>query len=471
MQRLSTTDAGFVAAETPVWHMHVGALALFDADAAPHLGVEQLRRLVTRRLAHLGLFRRRIVEMPGRLDRPVWDATDELDVDAHLRYATVAPPGGKRQLDALVGEIFGRPLDRVRPLWELWRLDGLRDGGVALLLKIHHACIDGLYAAEFASVIFDLDPDAPLERPDLVRDGVDPGVGSLVRFGETALSVATTPLRAARVAVDVVRAVPGLTRFVLSRERAASVLPFEAPQSPFNGTLTARRGFAFCSVPLADVNTVREAFGASLNDVVLATCSGALRRYLVARDALPDRTMVAQVPMAIRREEHHHIDLVTMPGNLLSAVGAALPVHLDGPGDQLRAVRASTRAARTLHHALGDDLLADLVAVPPPIVLSALVRAYRWLQLDVRMPPIFNAIVSNVPGPSVPLYCGGARLTHTYLLGPLLVGSGLNITVMSYVDSIDIGIVVCPDIVDDAWELADAMAPALAELVDAAANA
>ena len=204
MQRLSTTDAGFVAAETPVWHMHVGALALFDADAAPHLGVEQLRRLVTRRLAHLGLFRRRIVEMPGRLDRPVWDATDELDVDAHLRYATVAPPGGKRQLDALVGEIFGRPLDRVRPLWELWRLDGLRDGGVALLLKIHHACIDGLYAAEFASVIFDLDPDAPLERPDLVRDGVDPGVGSLVRFGETALSVATTPLRAARVAVDVV---------------------------------------------------------------------------------------------------------------------------------------------------------------------------------------------------------------------------------------------------------------------------
>ena len=216
---------------------------------------------------------------------------------------------------------------------------------------------------------------------------------------------------------------------------------------------------------------MREAFGASLNDVVLATCSGALRRYLVARDALPDRTMVAQVPMAIRREEHHHIDLVTMPGNLLSAVGAALPVHLDGPGDQLRAVRASTRAARTLHHALGDDLLADLVAVPPPIVLSALVRAYRWLQLDVRMPPIFNAIVSNVPGPSVPLYCGGARLTHTYLLGPLLVGSGLNITVMSYVDSIDIGIVVCPDIVDDAWELADAMAPALAELVDAAANA
>jgi WS/DGAT/MGAT family acyltransferase len=225
----------------------------------------------------------------------------------------------------------------------------------------------------------------------------------------------------------------------------------------------------FCSLPRADVDTVRRAFGVSLNDVVLAICSGSLRSYLEARDALPDRTMVAQVPMAIHRNEHH-VDPETVPGNLLSAMGAALPVHLARPADRVRAVQASTRAARVLHHALGDDLLADLVAVPPPLVLSALVRAYAWLRLDQHMPPIFNAIVSNVPGPSEPLYCCGAQLRHAYLLGPLLVGSGLNITVLSYRDSIDIGIVICPEIVDDAWAIADGMAPALADLVDAGTN-
>lgn len=469
MQRLSRTDTGFLAAETPEWLMHVGLLATFDPAAAACLGRERVGSLVSDRLAHLALFRRRVVEMPGRLDRPVWEDTSELDVDAHLHHATVEPPGGKRELDRLVGEIFERPLDRARPLWELWRIDGLRDGGVALLLKVHHACIDGLHGVEFASVIFDLDPDAPLERPDLAHGGDPQDSSQLRRLGETTLAVATTPLRAARVAIDAVLAAPALTGFAFSRDKSVAVLPFEAPPSPFNGIITSRRGFASCSVSRADVDAVREASGASVNDVVLAMCSGAFRRYLAARNALPDRTMVAQVPMAIRRTDRH-IDPDAVPGNLLSAIGAALPVHLDGAADRLRAVRASTRAARTLHHALGDDLLADLVAVPPPAVLSALVRAYEWLHLDVRLPPIFNAIVSNVPGPPIPLYCGGARLTHAYLLGPLLAGGGLNITVISYVDSVDIGIVICPDIVDDPWEIADAMAPSLVELVDATAR-
>ena len=344
VHRLSRTDSGFVAAETPEWHMNVGMLAVFDADAGAALGTEQLRRLVGERLANLALFRRRIVEMPGRLDRPQWVDTPELDVDAHLRDATADPPGDKRQLDRLVGEIFGRPLDRARPLWELWRLDGLHDGGVALLLKIHHACIDGVYAAEFASVIFDLEADAPVSHPDIGLDVGPDRHRALARASGTTLSVATTPLRAARVVVDVVRAVPGLARFALSRERSSSVRPFQAPPGPFNGSLTARRGFVFCSLPRADVDSVRRAFGVSLNDVVLAICSGSLRRYLEVRDALPDRTMVAQVPMAIHREEHH-VDPEAVPGNLLSAMGAALPVHLARPADRVHAVQASTRAA------------------------------------------------------------------------------------------------------------------------------
>jgi WS/DGAT/MGAT family acyltransferase len=267
-----------------------------------------------------------------------------------------------------------------------------------------------------------------------------------------------------------VRAAPRLGRFALTRERASSLLPFEAPPSPFNGALTARRDFAFCSVSRSDVDAVRHAVGVSLNDVVLAVCSGALRRYLAARGPLPDRTMVAQLPMAIRRDRRQ-VDAETVPGNVLSAMGAALPVHLDGPLDRIHAVHASTQAARSLHNALGDDLLAHLVAVPPPVVLTVLVRWYQLLGLEARLPPIFNAIVSNVPGPPVPLYCGGARLMHAYLLGPLVAGGGLNITVVSYVDSVEIGTVTCPDTVDDGWQIADAMEPALGELLHAVATA
>jgi diacylglycerol O-acyltransferase / wax synthase len=467
-QRLSQTDAAFLAAETNEWHMHNGVLAVFSgADAAGRLGPEELRSLVTGRLAHLGLFRRRVVEMPGRLDRPEWEDTPELDVGAHLRHATVDPPGGSRELGRLVGALFEESLDRSRPLWELWRIDGLDDGGVALLLKIHHACIDGLRGAEYASVIFDVDPAAPLERPDLARELDQRRGAPLARVSASALAVATTPVRVARVGMDALRAVPRLARFAVSAERAASVLPFQAPPGPFNAELTSRRVFASASVSLADVNLVRHSFHVSVNDVVLAMCSGAFRAYLEDRHSLPARAMVAQVPMAIHRDEHR-ADPSIVPGNLLSAMGAALPVHLDGAGDRIRAVHASTVATRALQRALGDDLLADLAGVVPPLVLSALVRAYERLHLDLRLPPIYNAIVSNVPGPPVPLYCGGARLTHGYLLGPLLVAGGLNITVISYVDSIEIGIVACPDVVDDPWTIAQAMEPALAELVRAA---
>jgi WS/DGAT/MGAT family acyltransferase len=470
-QRLSRTDTAFVAAETPAWQMHNGVLAVFDGpDGADRLTPDAVRQLVTGRLAHLGLFRRRLVEMPGRLGRPIWEDTAHLDVDAHLRSATVDAPGGLRELGQVVGEVFASPLDRHRPLWELWRLDGLAGGGVALLLKIHHACIDGLRGAEYATLIFDIDPAAPLERPDLRPDTGAGHVGVVRRLAASGVGVATTPLRAARVGVDVLRATPHLARFSLSGARRSTVLPFEAPTGPFNATLTSRRRFAASSIAMEDVQRVRTAFNVSVNDVVLAVCAGALRRYLLDHAALPDRSLVAQVPMGLDREMRR-ADPAVIPGNVLSAMGAAMPVHLDDPVARLRAVHASTASTRAFQRALGDEFLADVFGVPPPAVLSALVRTYLRLGLDRRLPPIFNAIVSNVPGPPVPLYCNGAHLTHVHLLGPLLVGSGLNVTVLSYDGAIDVGIVVCPDVVNDPWLIAEGFAPALAELVDAAGGA
>jgi WS/DGAT/MGAT family acyltransferase len=340
---------------------------------------------------------------------------------------------------------------------------------VVLLLQIHHACIDGLRGAEYATLIFDLDPDAPIERA-VAPPGASSRTSRLDRLATSGRWLTATPLRGARLGLDALRAAPRLTRFAVSRARATTVLPFSAPHGPLNSTLTPRRLFAATSFPMDEVQLVRKAFGVSVNDVVLAICAGALRHYLLEHHALPRRALVAQVPMGLHRDAER-IDPAVIPGNLLTAMGASMPVHLDGPGDRIRAVHASTVSTRAFQHAFGDDLLEDLFGLTPPVVLSAMVRTYVRLGLDHRLPPIFNAIVSNVPGPPVPLYCNGSRLTHAYLLGPLLVGSGLNITVISYDDSIDAGIVVCPDVVDDPWTIADAMAPGLAELVDAAGNA
>jgi WS/DGAT/MGAT family acyltransferase len=465
MQRLSRTDAGFMAAETPDWHMHVALVGRFNAD--DDLSFAQLRELVERRFVHLALFRRRLRPVPGHLDRGVWEDVEQLDVDAHLRAATLPAPGDDFELGRLVGEIMSRPLSRHQPLWELWRIDGSGDGRLTVLLKIHHACIDGLHGAEFAEVIFDLTANAPVERADFVSEPQFTRVSTTALLGEAAVSLAKMPLRVGKVALDVAAAAPRFAKFAVSAERRDAVLPFEGPRTPLNGHLTPHRDFAFASVPRALVDEVRDAFGVSLNDVVLAVAAGALRHYLHARHALPDRALVAAVPMAIRREDHR-VDADAVPGNLLSAMGAALPVHLDGPADRVRAVQASTRAARRVHQVFGDDLLPDLLAVPPPLVVEGVVRMYDALALDERLRPVFAAVVSNVPGPPIPLYCCGARLDDGYLLGPLLAGSGLNLTVLTYRDALHLGVVSCPDIVDDHWAIARALPSALDDLVAAA---
>jgi len=465
MQRLSRTDAGFMAAETADWHMHVALVGRFNPD--DDLSLAKLRELVERRFVHLALFRRRVRTVPGHLDRGVWEDVEQVDVDQHLHQATLRAPGDNFELGRMVGEIMGRKLDRRRPLWELWRIDGCADGGVTVVLKIHHACIDGLHGAEFAQVIFDLSANAPMERPDFVSESVHTHITNRALLGEAAVSFAKMPLRMGKVALDVAAAAPRLAKFVVAPGRRDAVLPFEGPRTPFNGHLTPARDFAFASAPLASVDEVRSAFGVSLNDVVLATAAGALRDYLQVRGALPDRGLVAAIPMAIRREDHR-AEPDSMPGNLLSAMGAALPVHLDGPADRLHAVQASTRAARRVHQVFGDDLLPDILAVPPPVVVEGAVRLYDALGLEERLRPVFAAVVSNVPGPPIPLYCCGARLDDAHLIGPLLAGSGLNLTVVTYRDVLEFGVVVCPDVVDDPWAIARALPGALDDLVAAA---
>ncbi len=463
MEQLSSIDAALLAVETATCPMHLGLVGIFDPSTAPP---GQLERLVELRLGLLGLFQRRVVEVPGRLDRPVWVDAPYGQMGDHLDRACLAPPGGPHELGDLVGAMLSELLDRSHPLWRLRHVEGLRDGKEALILKIHHAVTDGANGTRLLDVAFDLEAGASLDRSDLVSPAPRPEPSSIDLLGRAGISLATSPARLARALSDVARAVPGLARFALSSERTDAAFPFTAPRGPFNGTLTSRRKFAYCSIPLADAREVKQAFGVTMNDVVLAICAGALRQYLRDRDQLPNRPLVAQVPIAVRRGGQRG-KLDAMPGNFLSGMGAALPVHLDGPGDRLRAVHASTRAAKRLHTALGENLLSDLVGIAPPSVISALVGMYTKLHLDRVHPPIFSAIVSSVAGSQVPVYSCGTRLLAAYPFGPLLAGSGLNITVMSYAGSLDVGISVCPDIVDDPWAIAEALPSALAELLEA----
>jgi len=468
MQRLSGADASFVYGETSSSHMHQGAVAVLDPSTAPGgLDVDRLRTLVEAREGLLGPFLRRLIEVPLGLDRPVWVDNPHLDLERQIRSVRVPAPGGPRELGALVGELLAHKLEPGRPLWEVWFIEGLEDGRVALFTKMHHCLADGVRGSRLYEVLCDLESDAPLDRPDtpvLHRERIPTGWEMALRAMPR---LAATPWRAARTSLHLVRSAGGMLGVRISPEWPAVTLPFQAPRTSLNRCITPHRGFAFCSVPLCGVKAIKNALSVTVNDVVLGICAGALRRYLVDRGELPGKPLIAQIPVAVHVNDGGDRSGGAW-GNATAVMGAALPTQIEDPVERLRVIHASTHSAKAMQRALGDDLILDLADVIPPGLLGVGVNAYSRLRLADRFPPIFNLIVSNVQGPPLPLYIAGARLVASYPIGPLLDGGGLNITAMSYLDHIDFGYVVCPEIVEDPWQLADATSAAFAELEKAA---
>jgi WS/DGAT/MGAT family acyltransferase len=463
VDHLSGVDAGFLYGETPAWHMHAAAVVVLDpADAPARYSVGGLRELIAHRLPQLGLLRYRVAATPCGIARPVWIEVPDLDLTAHVKSATLPAPGGLRELSAFAGGVLSRKLDRTRPLWEMWVVDGLEHRQVALVMKVHHACMDGVRGMQLYDVLFDLTPDAPLDRPGIPTRGAEPNpLPSRVALARAAVSdVARIPVRALRTGGALVGAAARMVGLARSAERRNVVLPFSSPTSPFNGRLTPARSVAFCSIPVDEVKVVRRQYGVTFNDVVLGACTGALRTALLDRGIAPARPLIAQLPVGVHGGQAG-TDMSSVPGNFVSAMGALLPVHLADPVAQIDAIRSSTIAAKSLHHALGDDFLLDLVGVVPPAAIAVAVNAYSTMHLDRLHPPIFNVLVSNVRGSPVTAYSAGAKLVATYPIGPLLAGCGLNITVLSYVDRVDVGLVACPDVVDDVWQVADAIPRAL----------
>ncbi len=457
MQQLSGLDAAFLAMETHAVFGHIGSICILDPSTAPEpVTLDRVTTLIEARLHLIPPFRRRLVQVPLGLDQPYWIEDPAFDIEYHVRELALPAPGDDRQLAEQAARLHARPLDRTRPLWELYLIHGLAEGRIAIYSKVHHAAIDGVSGGELLTAILDLTPegrvvDEPLETWEPERE---PGAVSLL--ARSARSFAGQPIRAARVGYGLVRSVPALATStprprlpvvdkLLGRD-ADVVLAgpgLRAPSTPFNKAISPHRRWAFHSLPVEDFKAIKNAAGGTVNDVVMALSTGALRRWLLDHDALPEGPLVAAVPVSIRDEAEKGAG-----GNKVSTMLAALPTQVTDPLERLHACTAAMRAAKEQHGALPASLLSDVTQFAMPALAGQAARLAARTKLLERVGP-FNLFISNIPGPNIALYYAGAKLLGYYPLSALADGQGLNITVCSLSGQMHFGLIADRELVPD----------------------
>jgi diacylglycerol O-acyltransferase len=486
MKQLSGADAMFLQFEQGNNHMHVASLAIYDPSTAPTGGVrfKDVLRFFTTRVAQFPQFRRRLVTLPFSLDRPYWIEDASIDVEFHVRHVAVPYPGDWRQLCIQVARIHSRPLDRSKPLWEAYVIEGLDHipglprGSFALYTKMHHAIVDGESGTELMKALhslspepMDLDADDEAEvryHADREPTGVELYSRALVHNLEKMPSLA-------KFSIDTARKVASLGAGKLGRMTAdggASLQALKAllsgdisplmsmlpPSTRFSGKVSAHRVFEAVGLPLADFKVIREQVGdITVNDLFLGIVGGALRTYLSSKKELPDASMIAMVPLTLRGADKG--------GDRGNQVGfTAMPVHteIEDPIERLRAIHSGAQTAKEVSDALGKELARDLLEHLPNVVTHNLLR-------NVRLPGV-GLVVSNVRGPDVPLYMAGARLVNYAPISIAVDGMGLNVTGFSYAGTMWICAISCRDMLPDPAFFADCLNQAFAALKQAAAD-
>jgi WS/DGAT/MGAT family acyltransferase len=453
-------DAAFLYLENSGVTMQVQAIMLLDPSTVPGgYSFEKVKAHLAERLPLLPEFRQRLAFVPFDLHRPVWFHDPDFDLDYHVRHIAVPEPGTIDQLMDVIGGIAGRQLDRSRPLWEFWIIEGIEHGAVALFARMHHATIDGVSGATLATSILDLEPEPTGPPPiDDWEPEHRPSDFELVRHALESRLRRPMPLAMAQATPKVIRSVVNVAQLRRDPDRPTGGVPLTAPRTVFNAPLTPHRRVGIASVSLDEVKAVKTALGCTVNDVVLATATGALRAYLQGIDALPDRPLLAACPVSIR-EDNDDIE----SANKVSAMFVPLPTHLADPAARVDALRTATRGAKEEHNAVGARTIMQLGELGGPLTFGL---ANRFLGgLAGRGPVPVNLVISNVPGPPFPLYLAGARLVSMLPLGPPIDGAGLNITVLSYIDRIDWGFIACRELAPHFSRLAAGIPDAHAELV------
>lgn len=485
MKQLTGLDASFLYMETASQFGHVSSVSVYERplDDPDYDPFTAWRDQIERRLHLLEPLRRRLREVPLGLDHAFWVEDPDFDLDFHVRQNAVPPPGTDRQLAEIVARIIGRPLDRSRPLWETYVIEGLADDRFAILTKFHHATIDGASGAELLTMMLDSSPEGDaVEPPDRpwTPDRV-PGDTEMIALASRTLL--RKPGRALLLAARTTRELGKATRnpaliasanqmlaglrgplgAMLNRgrpreEQAAVNGPtLIAPRTPFNSTITAHRRFAYGSVPLERIKTIKNASGATLNDVVMAVCAGGLRTYLERHGALPDAPLVSMIPVSIRNGTE-----TEKWSNRVSAIFASLPTNEADPVVRVNLVHDAMSQAKQLFDAVPADSLTDFTQFAPPAVFTQAMRTAT--RLTGRFGTPVNLVISNVPGPRQPLYAAGAQLQHYYPVSTVVDGQGLNVTVQSYLDTLDFGLVSCRELVPDLWDLLDDIFRAIDDL-------
>jgi diacylglycerol O-acyltransferase / wax synthase len=460
MDRLSGLDASFLYLETPAQLMHVCGLIVLDPSTMPApYAFEHMQAEIDRRVSNVPAFTRKLRRVPLDLDHPVWVRDKQFDIERHVHRLALPQPGGYRELVALTAHLAGLPLDRSRPLWEMWIIEGYDGDRVVVFSKMHHATVDGVSGSNLVSHLCALEPDAePLALGPEEEHGRDVGARELL--GRAVISTATRPLNAVRL---VAPSASLITKTVgRAREGTAMAAPFSAPRTSFNGTITGHRSIGLADLSLDDIKAVKKATGTTVNDVVLAVSGGALRAYLDERGELPDSSLLATVPVSVRESSRRESG-----ANKVSALFAKLGTDVEDPLERLHEMAEANRNAKDHQKAISADSLQDWAEFAAPRTFGLAVRAYAGLRLAERHPVVHNLVISNVPGPPVPLYFMGARIEALYPLGPVFHGAGLNLTVMSNDGQVHVGAIACRESMPDPDALVQHFPKELARLREA----
>jgi diacylglycerol O-acyltransferase / wax synthase len=456
MERLSPVDVSFLDQEKEGSHMHIGAVMMFEG---PPPAYEDLRAHIESRLHLVPRYRQKLVYPRFQMGRPLWIDDPRFNLEYHVRHTALPSPGGVEQLRLLTGRIFSQRLDRSKPLWELWLVQGLENNRFALINKTHHALVDGVSGVDITTVLFDTSPTPTPVGAEGWTPSVEPSDAQLVAEGVKGLAM--LPARAARRAVDAARR-PGDTAAEV-REAAEGLgaiawsLANPPPQTPLNVPIGPHRRVLWIRFPLADLKEIKNRLGGTVNDVFLATVSGALARWLKRRGVRTEGLELRGiVPVSIRADEHRGA-----LGNRITAMLGPLPVYATDPVDRLRVVTSAMKGLKESKQAVGAETLTRLQDFAPPTILAQASR----LNFSTRA---YNLLVTNVPGPQIPLYLIGRELQELAPVPFLAPERALAIAIVSYNGSVDIGLIGDYDAMSDLDEFGEDIEAAVEELLAAA---
>jgi WS/DGAT/MGAT family acyltransferase len=467
--------------ETATTFTHISGLMIFERPGPDYEPYAKVYAKYASLVGELEPLRRRLVEVPFGLDHPYWISDPNFDLDFHVRELHLARPGMVDQLADQVCRIIGRPMDRSRPLWEVYVIDGLQDGRWALLTKYHHSTIDGASGQLMLQILLDTEQDAPAPGAGPAWEP-EPLPSTIELLRRTADHLVRNPFRAMRTQTRIVGQLAdavGIHSVSSAAERAGAAVKWiaqrgkenlpnvslpsiTAPPTPWNNAITPHRRFAMRSTSLENVKRLKDATGGTVNDIVMAICAGGLREYLLAHDALPDRPLRAMVPISIRTGDEE--DPWT---NRVSGTVAELPTDCDDPVERVARCHDAMQDAKRMHELVPATELADLTQYSAPVLATSAVRLVSRLRLADRVAQPFNVLISNVPGARQPLYCAGAELRYYFPVSAIADGQGLNITVQSYLDRLDWGFLADRELVPDVWDLADMHVAEISRLFEA----